>query len=60
VVIESIFAWPGVGQLMINAIGARDYPTVQAGVLVTATMFITINLGVDLLYGVLDPRIRNE
>ncbi len=60
VVIESIFAWPGVGQLMISAIGARDYPTVQASVLVTASMFIAVNLGVDLLYGVLDPRIRNE
>ena len=60
VVIESIFAWPGVGQLMISAIGARDYPTVQAAVLITASLFIAINLAVDLLYGVLDPRIRNE
>jgi len=60
VVVESIFAWPGVGQLMIAAIGARDYPTVQAAVLVTATMFISINLAVDVLYGLLDPRIRNE
>jgi len=60
VVIESVFAWPGVGQLMIASIGARDYPIVQAGVLVTASMFIAVNLVVDLLYGVLDPRIRNE
>lgn len=60
VVIESVFAWPGVGQLMINAIYARDYPVVQAGVLVTASLYIFINLCVDLLYGVLDPRIRDD
>jgi len=60
VVIESVFAWPGVGQLMISAIYARDYPVVQAGVLVTASLFILINLCVDLLYGVLDPRIRDD
>lgn len=60
VVVESIFAWPGVGQLMIAAISARDYPTVQAAVLVTAAMLISINLAVDMLYGLLDPRIRNE
>lgn len=60
VVIETVFAWPGVGQLMIASIGARDYPVVQAGVLVTATIFIAVNLMVDLLYGVLDPRIRND
>lgn len=60
VVIETVFAWPGVGQLMIASIGARDYPVVQAGVLVTATMFIAVNLLVDVLYGVLDPRIRSD
>lgn len=60
VVIESVFAWPGVGQLMVAAIGARDYPTVQAGVIVTATLFLLINFAVDVLYGVLDPRIRHE
>lgn len=60
VVIESVFAWPGVGKLMIDAIASRDYPVVQAGVMITATMFILVNLIVDLLYGVLDPRIRND
>lgn len=60
VVVESIFAWPGVGQLMVAAIGARDYPTVQAGVLVTAALFLVVSFAVDLLYGVLDPRIRHE
>lgn len=60
VVIETVFAWPGVGQLMIASIGARDYPVVQAGVLVTATIFILVNLLVDVLYGALDPRIRND
>ncbi|MCB1707111.1 MAG: ABC transporter permease [Halioglobus sp.] len=59
VVIETIFAWPGIGKLMIDAIGSRDYPVVQAGVLVTATLFILVNLAVDLVYGVLDPRIRH-
>lgn len=60
VVVESVFAWPGVGQLMIAAIGARDYPTVQAAVIVTATLFLAVNFAVDLLYGVLDPRIRHD
>lgn len=60
VVIETVFAWPGVGQLMVASIGARDYPVVQAGVLVTATIFIVVNLLVDVLYGMLDPRIRND
>lgn len=60
VVIETVFAWPGVGQLMIASIGARDYPVVQAGVLVTASIFIAVNLLVDVLYGVLDPRIRGD
>lgn len=60
VVIETVFAWPGAGQLMINAIASRDYPVVQAGVLVTAGLFIAVNLCVDLLHGVLDPRVRNE
>jgi len=60
VVIESVFAWPGLGKLMIDAIASRDYPIVQAGVLTTATLVIMINLCVDLLYGLLDPRMRNE
>jgi peptide/nickel transport system permease protein len=60
VVIETVFAWPGIGQLMISSIGARDYPVVQAGVLVTATIFILVNLAVDILYGVFDPRIRHD
>lgn len=59
VVVESVFAWPGVGQLMVAAIGARDYPVVQAGVIVSAAMFLAVNFVVDLLYGVLDPRIRH-
>ncbi len=59
VVVESVFAWPGVGQLMVAAIGARDYPVVQAGVVVSAAMFLLVNFVVDLLYGVLDPRIRH-
>ena len=60
VVTETIFAWPGVGRLAVQSIFVRDYPVVQAGVLVLALVFVAINLAVDLLYGTLDPRIRDE
>ena len=60
VVTETIFAWPGVGRLAVQSIFVRDYPVVQAGVLVLALSFVTLNLLVDLLYGTLDPRIRDE
>lgn len=58
VIAETVFAWPGVGRLAIEAILGRDYPIVQAVVLVVCTIFILINLGVDLIYGYLDPRIN--
>lgn len=58
VVIESIFALPGIGRLMLTAISQRDYPVVQGCVLLQAAIFIIINLLVDLLYPVLDPRVR--
>ena len=57
VVIETVFSWPGVGRLAIQAIYARDYPVVQAVVFLFATIFVLVNLLVDLLYAVLDPRI---
>ena len=58
VITETIFAWPGVGRLLINAISQRDYPLVQALVLVIAFMVTFINLFVDLLYVWLNPRIK--
>lgn len=58
VVTETVFAWPGVGRLIVQAIESKDFPVVQAGVAVIATIFVVINLLVDLTYGVLDPRIR--
>jgi peptide/nickel transport system permease protein len=58
VITETVFAWPGMGRLVVNAIYTRDYPIVQAAVFVTATIFVAINLIVDLCYAVLDPRIR--
>ena len=60
VVTETIFAWPGVGRLAVQSIFVRDYPVVQAGVLVLALTFVALNLLVDVLYGWLDPRIRRE
>ena len=60
VVTETVFAWPGIGRLIFQAIGARDFPVIQAGVAVSAALFVAINLAVDLLYGVLDPRIRQR
>jgi peptide/nickel transport system permease protein len=58
VVIEQVFGWPGVGQIAVNAISSRDYPIVQATVLVVSTAFVFMNLAVDALYAWLDPRIR--
>jgi peptide/nickel transport system permease protein len=58
VVTETVFSWPGVGRLIVQAMEAKDFPVVQAGVMVIATTFVVINLFVDLLYGLLDPRIR--
>ena len=58
VVTEMVFAWPGVGRLIVSAIFARDYPLVQAAVLIVAAMFVVVNLVVDLLYVVIDPRVR--
>ncbi len=58
VVIETVFSWPGVGQLTIEALRSRDYQVVQAMVLMFATGFLAINLLVDILYAYLDPRIR--
>lgn len=60
VITESIFAWPGVGRLALQAISARDYPLVQASVLVISVVYVFLNLAVDLLYVYLDPRIRYE
>ncbi|MFQ5939765.1 MAG: ABC transporter permease subunit [Alphaproteobacteria bacterium] len=56
---ETIFAWPGVGKWLVESIHRRDYPVVQGGVLLVATVIITVNLIVDLLYGVINPRIRH-
>ncbi len=58
IITEQIFQWNGVGQLMVNSIGSRDFPVVQAAVFVIAVTFVLINLFVDLLYTWLDPRVR--
>ena len=56
---ETIFSWPGVGNWLIHAVQSRDYPVVQGGILLIATIVITVNLIVDALYGVINPRIRH-
>jgi dipeptide transport system permease protein len=56
---ETIFAWPGIGKWLVEAIHRRDYAAVQGGILMTATIIIGVNLIVDLLYGVINPRIRH-
>lgn len=58
IIVESIFAWPGVGQWMVEGIKGRDTPVVMAGVLLSAVAYTGVNLLVDVLYGVVDPRIR--
>jgi peptide/nickel transport system permease protein len=58
VITETIFAWPGIGRLLIQSISFRDYPTVQGCVLLIAVTYVGVNLITDLTYGLLDPRIR--
>lgn len=58
IVVEVVFAWPGLGRLVFNAVAARDYPLIQGAVLLIAALFLMINLLVDVLYAVVDPRIR--
>ncbi len=58
VLTETIFSWPGIGKWLIDSISRRDYPVVQAGILVSACIFVGVNLLVDLLYGVVNPRMR--
>ncbi len=58
VIVENLFSLPGIGSMLVSAINARDLVTVQALTVFIATVFVLINFGVDLLYSVLDPRIR--
>lgn len=60
VIVETVFAWPGVGRLVVDAIWKRDFFVVMGGVLILTGVYILVNLLVDLMYGVLDPRIRYE
>jgi ABC-type dipeptide/oligopeptide/nickel transport system permease component len=60
VITETIFSWPGIGRLLIQSIGFRDYPLVQGCILLIAVTYVAVNLITDMCYGVLDPRIRLE
>jgi len=60
VLVESVFSWPGMGRFLVDSIFTRDYPVIQGAILVFATAFSLVNLSVDLLYGLIDPRIRYE
>jgi peptide/nickel transport system permease protein len=60
IVVETVFAWPGVGRLLYEGIAFRDFPVVQATVLLGGVMIVVVNLVVDILYAVIDPRIRYE
>lgn len=57
---ETIFGWPGIGRYIYEAISFRDYPVIQSGILVVAFIFVMINLFVDILYGLVDPRIKYD
>jgi peptide/nickel transport system permease protein len=58
VVTETVFSWPGIGRLMVQAISTRDFPIVQATVMIVSVIFVSVNLVVDLIYAELDPRIK--
>jgi len=57
IIVENVYAWPGLGNLLVSAVNARDYPVVQAVVIVYGVIFVVVNLAVDLSYRKLDPRI---
>jgi len=57
---ETIFSWPGVGKWMVDSVFRRDYPVIQSGLLIIAAIIMLVNLGVDLLYGFINPRIRHH
>jgi dipeptide transport system permease protein len=59
VLTETIFSWPGVGKWLIEAIGRRDYPALQGGIMLISSIVIVVNLAVDVLYGAINPRIRH-
>jgi ABC-type dipeptide/oligopeptide/nickel transport system permease component len=59
-IIETIFNWPGLGRLIVDAIFARDYPVVQMCVMISSSLFVLTNLAVDILYAYIDPRIRYQ
>ncbi len=58
IIIETVFSWPGLGRLLVQASAARDFPVIQAGVFLFGVIFVLVNLAVDLLYAVVDPRVR--
>ena len=60
IVAEVVFAFPGIGELALTALNARDYPLIQGITIVTASTFVVVNLLIDLVYGRIDPRIRLE
>lgn len=60
VLTESVFSWPGIGTWLIDSLNRRDYPVIQGGVLIVATLIIFVNLVVDILYGFINPKVRNS
>jgi len=58
IVTETVFALPGVGNLVVSAVLRRDYPVIQGALLVIAAIYVLVNLAIDLLYAVVDPRVR--
>ena len=58
IIIETVFSWPGLGRLIVQAVPGRDFPVIQAGVFLFAVIFVSVNLAVDLLYAAVDPRVR--
>ena len=60
VIVENVFAWPGMGRVIVRAVAGRDYPVIQGYILVIAAVYIVLNLGVDILCAMLNPRIFTE
>ncbi len=57
---ETIFSWPGIGKWLVNSVTSRDYPVIQGGIMIIAAMIVMINMGVDVVYAIVDPKIRGK
>jgi dipeptide transport system permease protein len=60
VLTETIFSWPGIGKWLLKSVTSRDYPVIQGGILLIAALIVLVNMAVDIIYAIINPRIRDQ